>query len=137
MKYITGIHALNLPCELETCGDWHQSGIQWNKPQIRESDGSFFGDYGIEINHRIPEHQGETFCVANTIRACLDLLYEGNFAVAQGMNEDYICNESYDDTVFSLVYALHEHDNWGEINEFMKREYRMKWLNYLKEKDSV
>jgi len=23
MKYITGIHALNLPCSLDTCGDWH------------------------------------------------------------------------------------------------------------------
>ena len=89
MKYITGIHALNLPCQLETCGDWHQSAIQWAYPQMRESAGSLFGDYGIEGNHCIPEHPGETFYVANTIRACMDLLYEGNFALAQGMKDDH------------------------------------------------
>jgi len=57
MKYITGIHALNLSCELETCGDWHQSAIQWVHPTILESIGSIFGDYGIEHNKPIPEHK--------------------------------------------------------------------------------
>lgn len=137
MRYITCIHALNLPCALEPCGDWHQSALQWERPQTRESEGSFFGDNGIEADHRIPEHQGETFYVANTIRACPDLLYEGNFAVAQGMNEDFICNDIYDDEVFSLVYSMREHENWENISEFMKREYRMKWLNYLKQKGDV
>ncbi len=48
MKYISGIHALNLRCSLQTCGDWHQSGIQWKMPTVRESSNSLFGDYGIE-----------------------------------------------------------------------------------------
>ena len=48
MEYISGIHALNLPCELETCGDWHTSALQWKRPLMRESNGSLFGDYGIE-----------------------------------------------------------------------------------------
>lgn len=137
MRYITGIHALNLPCELETCGDWHQSGIQWERPQMRESKESFFGDYGIEPDHRIPEHPGETFYVANTIRACLDLLYESNFPTAQGMNEDFICNEKYDEEVFSHVNDMRELDNWEKIDEFMKREYRMKWIKYVKVKEDV
>jgi len=29
MLYLSGIHALNLPCDLLTCGDWHTLGINW------------------------------------------------------------------------------------------------------------
>ena len=47
MQYITGQHALNIPCPLLTCGDWHQSAIQWNYPLFRNSNDSVFGDYGI------------------------------------------------------------------------------------------
>ena len=50
MKYISLIHALNIPCHLETCGDWHASSIQWENPHILESDHSLWGDYGIEEN---------------------------------------------------------------------------------------
>lgn len=66
MKYITGIHALNLRCSLETCGDWHQPGIQWKNLTIRESEDSVFGDYGIEDNSLVPDHPG-THKVANHI----------------------------------------------------------------------
>lgn len=37
MKYITGVHALNIPCHLNTTGDWHMSGIQWDHPTMRDS----------------------------------------------------------------------------------------------------
>ena len=73
MQYITGQHALNIPCPLLTCGDWHQSAIQWNYPLFRNSNDSVFGDYGIEKNVAIPEHT-EKYNVANHIRALLDLL---------------------------------------------------------------
>lgn len=129
MKYITGIHALNLPCSLETCGDWHTSAIQWVKPQMRDSEEMFFGDYGIECNHKIPEHN-ELYNVANTIRALLDLLQEGTFTVAQGMNNDFICNDKYDEEVFNKVYSMKQLDNWNKIDAFMKKEYRTKWLDY-------
>ncbi|MCR5797636.1 MAG: hypothetical protein K6G63_06935 [Eubacterium sp.] len=133
MKYITGIHALNLRCSLDTCGDWHQSAIQWDNPKIAESDNSFFGDYGLEHGAVIPEHTG-TYTIANTIRALLDLLYEGNFAVAQGMNEDFICNSKYDNEVFEMVMKLRQRPNWEEIDSFMGKEYKLKWLKY-KEKE--
>lgn len=87
MKYITGQHALNLPCSLMTSGDWHQSALQWEFPFCRDSRDSVFGDYGIE-------HKG-TYDVANHIRALLDLLEMGRFTAAQGMNKDYICNDKY------------------------------------------
>lgn len=129
MIYITGIHALNLPCSLETCGDWHQSGIQWDKPNFRESTTSFFQDYGIEPNHRIPEHEG-VYNVANTIRAILDLLFEKNFPTAQGMNKDFICNPKYDKEVFIYVSKMKCLDYWKEIDDFMEREYKIKWVNF-------
>ena len=135
MKYITEVHALNLPCKLKTCGDWHTSAIQWERPHIRESEESFFGDYGIEKNKTIPEHN-EKYNVANHIRALLDLLEVGNFAVAQGMNEDFICNSEYDEEVFALVYSMRRLPNWKQISDFMGKEYKMKWIYFLRKKDN-
>jgi len=73
IKYITGIHALNINCDLETCGDWHASAIQWKNPNTRYSNESIFKDYGIEYNKNIPEND-DLHNVANHIRAILDLL---------------------------------------------------------------
>jgi hypothetical protein len=129
MMYLSGIHALNLPCELLTCGDWHQSGIQWRDLPLLESDGSIFGDYGIERNKFVPEHS-ESFNVANHIRALLDLLILNKYSVAQGMNNDYICNEEYDEEVFHKVSVLRKHGQWEGIDCFMGREYCAKWLSY-------
>ncbi len=136
MKYITDIHALNLPCSLKTCGDWHTSAIQWKNPHTRESENSFFGDYGIEANKTIPEHK-EKYYVANHIRALLDLLEVGNFAEAQGMNEDFICNSAYDEEVFNMVYSMRSLPNWLKINKFMGKEYMMKWIDFLRRKENV
>lgn len=94
MLYLSGIHALNIYCALETCGDWHQSGMQWDTLVLLDSAKSIYGDYGIEINKNIPGHT-ETYNVANHIRALLDLLQQGNYSLAQGMRKNYICNDSY------------------------------------------
>jgi hypothetical protein len=79
MKYITGQYELNLPCKLDTSGDWHQSAMNWNKVKLYESNDNIFGDYGIEEGHHIPEHE-ETYHAANHIRALLDL-WEKNILV--------------------------------------------------------
>ena len=94
----------------------------------------FFGDYGIETGHHIPEHEG-VYCVANTIRALLDLLYERNYPAAQGMNDDFICNAEYDTEVFQKVYLMSKLPYWDEINDFMKKEYELKWIEYLRSKN--
>lgn len=132
MIYITGIHALNLPCALETCGDWHTSALRWKDITFRESDDSIFGDYGIEPDHEIPDNNGKYY-VANTLRALADLLSEGNFPVAQGAKEAFICNDSYTQEFFNLVYKLRGNSNWHEINSFMKKEYMFEWDNFVKE----
>ena len=126
MKYISLIHALNLPCKLETCGDWHMTGIQWDNLHFLESDNSLWGDYGIETNRKIFGHS-ENYNVANHIRALLDLLYIGNFSSAQGMNKDFICNSKYDEEIFEMVYMMHKLPNWKDIDRFMQKEYFYKW----------
>jgi hypothetical protein len=59
---------------------------------LRESADSVFGENGIEGDKAIPLHS-ERYHVANHIHALLDLLELGRFSVAQGMNDDYICND--------------------------------------------
>jgi hypothetical protein len=134
LKYLTGIHALNLNYDaLETCGDWHQSGLRWDKATIqkrlRKSGNSVFGDYGIEPDVKIPEHE-ERFFVANHIRALLDLLELGVFSEAQGMKEDFICNDKYTPEIFEKVIMLRQSPLWFKIDQFMSREYRLEWINY-------
>ena len=133
MRYLSGIHALNLQCSLDTSGDWHQSALQWKKLDWRESNGSLWGNYGIEENSHIPEHPG-TYKAANHIRALLDLLFDGNTALAQGMRKQFISNEKYTPEIFSKVIRMKNFPIWQKIDEFMGKEYFRKWLNY---KESV
>lgn len=126
MLYVTGMHALNLPCRLQTCGDWHASAIQWEKPAVRESRGSVWGDYGIEKDRRIPGHAGSV-PVADHIRALLDLIAEGRFDLAQGMKKDFICNDSYNKEIFGQVCRLEGSPGWDGVSRFMHREYGKEW----------
>lgn len=134
MRYITGIHALNLPCELETCGDWHQAAIQWKQPYTKESSESIFGDYGVNTGIRIPEHS-QTFAVANHIRALLDLLEDGKFSLAQGMRKDFICTDKYNEEIFDQVFRLRNSDRWPQIDAFMGKEYCRNWTIYKKNRE--
>ena len=132
MQYITGIHALNLPCSLLSCGDWHSSALQWKRLDIRDSDSSFFGNYGIEYCSSVPENEG-TYAKANHIRALLDLLEIGNFSIAQGMNQDFICNDDYTNEIFNKVAQMIALPHWYEIDSFMGMEYYSKWLDYKRQ----
>lgn len=134
MKYVSEIFALNLPCELDTCGDWHSSSLNWSKVRYLESENSIFKEYGIEQNKNIPEHEN-TYNVANHIRALLDLIVLGNFAVCSGMNNDFICNEKYDEEIFEKIYQLRHLNHWNEIDEFIGKEYKAKWLTFKKLKE--
>jgi hypothetical protein len=132
VQYITGIHALNLPCALLTCGDWHRSALRWEDITIRNSEQSVFGEYGIELDKPIPNHTGR-WAVANHIRALLDLLETSKFSVAQGMNNDYICNNGYTSEVFGKVALMRGLAHWPDIDCLMGREYHTKWLDYKKQ----
>ena len=135
MLYISGIHALNLPCSLLTCGDWHSTSINWQNITLLDSSKSIFLDYGIELNKTIPENSG-AYNVANHIRALLDLILAGRFNLAQGMNNNFICNDMYTEEIFDKVFLLKNESFWSEIDRFMGREYYSKWLNF-KERENI
>ena len=130
MKYVSGQIALNISCSLDTCGDWHRNAINWSNLKLRDSSSSPLANWGIE-EHYI-EELNKNMMVANTIRACLDLLSEGSFCAASGMNQDYICNENYDEIVFNQAMKLQVLPNWNKIEDFLSKEYKMKWINYKK-----
>lgn len=130
MKYITGVHALNIPCHLNTTGDWHMSGIQWDHPTMRDSQLSVYGDWGIEPNHSIPAHEG-LFSVANHIRACLDMLEIGDFYHPQGMRDDFIGWDAYTPLIFEKVMLLQNLPHWDNIQRFMAKEYRGQWFRFV------
>lgn len=131
MQYITGIHALNIPCHLDTCGDWHSTAIQWDDPTIDESKSSIFGDYGIEKNVQVPFLDNQKkYNVANHIRALLDLMTENKLGIVQGMRDSYICNDDYTQEIFDKVILLKKNDNWKEIDQLMSKEYMMKWIKF-------
>lgn len=94
MKYVTGRHAMNLPCSLGTWGDYRTFAVNWDKLTILDSEDSVFGDYGIETGRTIPFlADNKEYNIANHIRAFLDLLTIGGYASAEGMKEEYICDD--------------------------------------------
>ena len=129
MRYVSGIHALNLNCSLETTGDWHQSALRWKDVTFRDTENSVFGDYGIEYDKEIPEHEGK-FAIANHLRALLDLLEEGKFTVVEGMKDDYICTDKYDREFFQKVVLLKNSVLWHKIDAIMANEFMMKWKKF-------
>ncbi len=129
MLYITGMQALNLPCQLDTTGDWHRCCMDWLNLHLKESKGSLWGDYGIEGPKTIPDNTRKYY-VANHIRALLDMLFEQNFLDAQGMRTDYIGDDKYYDELFRQVMKMKDLPYWPDVDVFMEKEYLLLWLNF-------
>ena len=136
MKYITSEFALNISCELNTNGDWHWGALNWNNPDIRESSESYFGDWGIELDKRIPEHEAH-YNVANHIRAILDMMVDGRIGVLNGFRSDFICTDEYNAEIFSKVYELKDFEQWNDINDLMEKEYGSEWIEFTREREQV
>jgi hypothetical protein len=134
MKYITGLHALNIQCNLNTGGDWHADTLNWSLEKIpfKDSEKSVWGDYGIEKSKKIRENDG-LYNVANHIRACLDFIEDGKLIAAKGMRRDYICDDKYMSQIFEKVSMLKNNINWHQIDNLIGLEYYRNWLDYKKE----
>lgn len=129
MLYLTGIHALHVPCSLDTNGVPKIPEVDWKTVNFVESSEMFFGDYGIEYNVHIPEHKDKV-CVANHIRASLDLLAMGKLDEAEGMSQ-FIGNAEYNAEIFEKVYSMKSLPHWKEIERFMEAEYRINWIHFI------
>lgn len=133
MKYITGIHALNIPNSLDTCGDWHASALQWKNIQTLESTGSVWESWGIESSKTIPEHGTELFYVADDLRAILDIMgvYK-DIKYLRGFRNDFLCTDKYNKEFFEKVIMLRTADNWEDIDKLMSTEFMWEWVNFKK-----
>lgn len=132
MQYITGIYAMNLQCSLDTCGDWHKSALNWDNIKFGDTEESIFGEYGLETHTDVPEHAGE-FLVANHVRAGLDMIDSLDFAHAQGLREEFICDEKYTKEILEGVAKIWDYSDEEKrlkIDSFMLREYRLDWFNF-------
>lgn len=135
MLYISGRAALNIPCQLETDGDWHRLSIDWDNVRLRRSSDSIFGEYGIEKQRKVSWLK-EPVNVANHLRALLDLLDDGQLSTARGMRNDYINNDQYTKELMDHVWMLRDRPHWDAIDQLMGREYAMIWVRYKEEQSS-
>ena len=131
MKYLSGLYALNLECQLNTSGDWHTSALDWSKVKFYDSENSIFQDYGIELNRTLPEHNGK-YNVANHIRAVLDLVVGKQFDILGDFKNDFICNDNYTNVIFEKVGLLLPNN---EISDFMHKIYGKEWRLWIGEKN--
>lgn len=136
MKYITRVQALNIEDSTECCGDWHQSSMNWSKLDLAESDDSMFGDWGIEVDKTVPEHN-EHYNVANTLRAILDLLQNrDNLGYLKGFKDDFLCTDKYNQEFFEKVYELNDKvGHWKDIDRLMQLEFMWDWDNFIASKE--
>lgn len=64
MQYITGLHALQCPCALNTPGDTQHASVDWTYPALADTETAFFKDYGVETDKEVARLAG-TRNVAN------------------------------------------------------------------------
>lgn len=125
--YITGKHALNLKCSLNTAGDWHFSSLSWDENKIQKQDlkNSFYKEWGIE--------NGSKGLHANHLRAILDLMLNKEFGFLIGFRNDFICTDEYDQIFFDQVSKLRKLQIWEDVDRLMYKEFKKKWFLYKME----
>lgn len=134
MQYITGLHALQCPCALNTPGDTHHASLDWTYPALADTETAFFGDYGVETDKEVARLSG-TRNVANHLRGVLDLLYEGKFKDLARLKREIIANDQLTAELFNKVLELHTQNVWNQVSWFIGCEYGLQWLEFLKSKN--
>lgn len=130
--YITGIYALNLPCSLETTGDWHSSSLNWKNAHFKNANESTFSLWGIEKHY--VNQLGKDCLVANHLRAILDLMEEGKTKMLKGFRKDWICVDDYNNVFMEQVWKLRNKNNWEDIDDLMVREFTLLWRKFKEDK---
>ena len=138
MKYVTGMQALNIQCPLDTTGDWHPFTTNWDNLHFQESDDNPLKDFGI-YKTKIPLRKDDKeYFVADHIRACLDMLQNGDYFQPEGMRKDYLDDDpKFDKLVFPQVVKLSELDNFDKIVQFFEREYKARWFRFAKSQGGI
>lgn len=138
MKYLTGLVAFGVPCELNSIGKWNVTKDEFTNPDkftIAESDDSPFKDYGIEKDKIVRYHPDELYNVANHVRAYLDLLADRNFNVLKDLFYECIKDTKCRELIFKAAYGkLRYLACFHDVNNFMIDEFGNAWVSYV---DSV
>lgn len=141
MKYITGILAFGVPCDLDTAGRWDTSKKEWLDNTLFkniESKETLLGDYGIEKNKLIPYREYTTFNVANHLRAYLDILLDRDFKTLSGLFDKYLnTSKSRKDLFFMVLHKFRDIDDYISIHEFMVKEFGSLWISYCESVNSI
>ena len=141
MKYLTGILAFQVPCELDSLGLWNMSKKSFTDESLwdmRESDESRFKDWGIEKDKIIPGRDYTLWNVANHVRAYVDMLEGKQFDKLKGLFLEAIFEPKCRQDIFMLTYGKLRHlADWSEYNRFMKDEFGNAWMSYIDSIHSV
>lgn len=114
MKYITGMHALNMRCQLNTSGDWHRGLLDWDNPEMMDTENHPLGEWGIE-------KYKETY-KANHLRAVLDMMLDKkNLPHLISFYSDWISNPIYYTELLEKVKSLSYLPHYIDILDIMKR----------------
>lgn len=138
MKYLTGILAFQIPCELNSRGLWNRSKKDFVNDELftlAESENSRWKDWGIELNKLIPGREYALWNVANHVRAYLDMLVDKRFDELKGLFIEAIFDPKCRQDIFMASYGKLRHlADWQEYDSFMRSEFGNAWESY---KDSV
>jgi hypothetical protein len=145
-RYISGVHALNLPSPEGTSGDWHPSNVFFHDerdvPITLAGTGEkidtnpIFGNYGICVCNEalksrglsINETTGVTYYAANHYRAILDMLY-GSINRAKYPYHLDRASEDYLDTGTEKLILLEKASIMLSFFPSEKRKLLKKWLD--------
>ncbi len=116
MRYVTGMHALNLGDRSSTPGDWRFSAMDRPRPVWLDADSPPFGMYDIGSCEAPALGKAP---VAGHVRACLDLIEPGSYGSAQGMRDDFLDDPLTDVPVMEHVLMLRNRPDWADIDRFM------------------
>lgn len=134
MKYLTGILAMQIPCDLPSQGIWRLSRKDFLNDELfvlKESDDSRYKDWGIEQNKIVPGREFMLYNVANHVRAYIDMLEDMQFDTLKGLFMEAIAEPKCRHDIFMAAYGKLRHlADWQEYNSFMKKEFGNSWESY-------
>lgn len=131
MKYLSGIHALNVPCEEYGNMDWHRGSLDWSKEyllennKLLESEKSILKEWQINREIQIVGFQDKVK-VASIVRAICDMILNKEFTYIEGV-KNYLCLEKQQ--VEDICYKIKEvYNEDEEIEEYMGYNFTIFWM---------
>lgn len=132
MKYISTIQALNLHYEDQiTPGDWHAPSTDFINIDWFDTNNSPFDDFDIKLR-KYPTIE-QDIPVAGHVRACLDAIVDGKYALISDMKEHFIGNDELNSLFLRKLLLIKNTTQFNECFNKILKTYRLDWINVLEE----